>query len=288
MNIIVNIKKILGAVWLFAGMWMVAEAAVPKRVITLGSALTETVYALGYGNTVVATDVTSVSPAEAAKLPRVSKNRSVSAEGLLAYRPDLILAPTGDVPAAIMSQLKAAGVRLVEVKQEYSEKGAIRYILTVAQAMGVVDKGKSLAAKVQQELNAAKGVVQKSAKDKKPKVLFIYARGTGTMSVAGKGSSLDAIIELAGARNAVQEFADFKPYTTESLVKANPDIILMFDFGMSSLGGKDAILKMPGVRATTAGKNKRIIQMNGPLLINFSTRLPEAMLQLNKSITAVL
>ncbi len=284
----VNTKKWILIVLVYTILWIPAGAVVPKRVITLGSALTETVYAMGYGAFIVATDVTSVSPAEAAKLPRVSKNRSVSTEGLLAYRPDLILAPAGDISAAVVNQLKSAGVRVVEVRQEYSEKGAVQYIQTVAQAMNATEKGKSLVAKVQQELSAAKTAIQKSAIGKKPKVLFIYARGTGTMSVAGKGSSLDAIIELSGARNAVQEFADFKPYTTESLVKANPDIILMFDFGITSLGGKDAILKMPGVRATSAGKNKRIIQMNGPLLINFSTRLPEAILQLNKSINAVL
>ena len=266
---------------LFVGWFFTATAAVPQRIITLSSALTETVYSLGLGASIVAADVTSVSPAEAAQLPRVSKNRSVSAEGLMAYRPDLILAPAGDIPAGILGQLKSAGIRVVEIKQEFSEKGAIRYIESVAQALNVNDKGKLLTQKVQRELRAVKDAVSKNVKDEKAKVLFIYARGTGTMSVAGKGSSLDAIITLAGGRNAVQEFADFKPYTTESLVKANPDVILMFDFGMSSLGGIEAILKMPGIGTTEAGKHKRIIQMNGPLLVNFSTRLPEAIIKLN-------
>lgn len=102
------------------------------------------------------------------------------------------------------------------------------------------------------------------------------------MSVAGKGSSLDAIISLAGGRNAVQEFNDFKPYITESLVKANPDVILLFDFGLSSLGGTSAVLKMPGMALTNAGKNKRIVQMDGQLLINFSVRLADAIRSLNK------
>lgn len=112
-------------------------------------------------------------------------------------------------------------------------------------------------------------------------MLFIYARGTGTMSVAGKGSSIDAMMELAGGKNAVQEFSDFKPYTTEALVEANPDIILMFDFGASSIGGKEAILKLPGVRITEAGKYGRILVMNAALLVNFSTRLPEAIMELH-------
>ena len=122
----------------------------------------------------------------------------------------------------------------------------------------------------------------------KPKVLFIYARGAGAMSVSGKGSSLDGIIELAGGRNAVQEFADFKPYTTEALVNANPDIILMFDFGVSSLGGKKAILKMPGMRLTEAGKHERILIMNPSLLVNFSNRLPEAVASLHRELMTLL
>jgi iron complex transport system substrate-binding protein len=58
----------------------------------------------------------------------------------------------------------------------------------------------------------------------------------------------------------------------------------MFDFGMSSLGGKDAILKMPGVRITEAGKHKRILAMDPSLLVNFSSRLPEAITALHKAI----
>lgn len=263
-----------------------AEAA-PKRIITLNSALTETVFALGFGSSIVATDVTSVSPAEATKLPKVSKNRSVSAEGLIRYKPDMVLAIEGEVSRAVIQQLGTAGVKFVAIRQQYSSKGALNFIQDVADALGEADRGKELINTTQKALQEVELSIKKQPFTKTPTVLFIYARGTGTMSVAGKGSSIDEIIKLAGAQNAVQEFADFKPYTTEALVSANPDIILMFDFGLSSLGGKEAILKLPGVRLTSVGKNKRIIQMNGPLLINFSNRLPEAIRELNSAIKAV-
>src|SRR5690606_32566641 len=115
---------------------------------------------------------------------------------------------------------------------------------------GAENQGKTLVNTTQKALQEVELSIKKQPFSKTPTVLFIYARGTGTMSVAGKGSSIDEIIKLAGAQNAVQEFADFKPYTTEALVSANPDIILMFDFGLSSLGGKEAMLKLPGVRLT--------------------------------------
>ncbi len=259
-----------------------------QRIVTLSSAITETVYGLGLGDAVVATDVTSVSPKAAAALPRVSKNRALSAEGIMAYRPTLVLAPEGDIPAAVLKHLRESHIEVVVLKQEFSERGAYQFIQQIADAVGVPAMGKSVVSRTKVTMREISAIIAKeTAGKKKPKVLFIYARGTGTMSVAGKGSSLDAVIEMAGGKNAIQEFADFKPYTTESLVKANPDVILLFDFGVSSLGGKEAILKMPGVKLTTAGKEKRIISMNPSLLVNFSTRLPESILALHQELTAV-
>lgn len=262
---------------------MVTVKADADRIITLSSSITETVFGLGLGKSIVATDVTSVSPQAAAGLPRVSKNRSISAEGLIAFDPTIILAIEKEVPAAIVQQVRKAGIKFVILKADYSIKGSLKFIQDVADGLGRSELGQAAVQRTKLSLDRTLEMVGKAGKGKtKPKVLFIYARGTGTMSVAGKGSSLDAMIELAGGKNAVQEFSDFKPYTTESLVDANPDILLLFDFGASSIGGKEAILKLPGVRITEAGKYKRILVMNPSLLVNFSTRLPEAVMELHK------
>jgi len=263
------------------GLFVQYSYAAPKRIITLSGALTETVDALGLGSNIVATDVTSIYPAYVKKLPKVSRNRSVSTESLISFAPDLILAPEGDLSKEIQYQLKASGIRLVTIKQQYSATGALSFIQSVANALDLPDKGKILAQKTAQRIELANTQI-KSSNAKTNKVLFIYARGTGTMSVAGKGSSVDALIKMAGGRNAISEFSDFKPYTTEALVKANPDIILLFDFGLSSLGGKESFLKMPGVQLTQAGKKGKILTIDGQLLINFSVRLPDAMLSLHR------
>lgn len=254
----------------------------PKRIITLSSALTETTDALGFGKNIVAVDVTSLYPDYVNKLPKVSNNRSVSAEALIAFAPDLILAPQGTVSREIQYQLKSAGIRFVEIKQEFSVKGALVFIRQVAEALQVTAKGEALAKKTEAAVNQALAKIKTA--NKLPKVLFVYARGTGTMMVAGKKSSMDAIIGLSGGKNAITEFQDFKPYTTEALVKANPDVILMFDFGYNSLGGINGILKMPGVGQTNAGKNKRIVQVDADLMVNFSVRLDQAITVLNSKL----
>jgi iron complex transport system substrate-binding protein len=276
------IRLVLFSLLLFPGgsLW---AADPPQRIITLSGALTEVTDALGLGKNIVAVDVTSEYPAYVHQLPKVSRNRALSAEGIIAFRPDMVLAPEGNITKAIQSQLKAAGITLVNIRQEFSVKGALQFIRTVATALHMDQKGQALATQVEADVNKELTRI-KQANKRAPGVLFIYARGAGAMSVSGKGSNMDAIIQLAGARNVVQEFSDFKPYSTEALIKANPDVILLFDFGLSSLGGKNALLKMPGITATRAGKNKAILEMDGPLLVNFSVRLPEAIRQLNQQL----
>lgn len=257
----------------------VASASAPKRIITLSGALTETVDALGYGAQIVAVDVTSIYPTYVNKLPKVSKDRAISAEGIISFSPDLVLAPEQAISKSLAYQLQSAGIKVVIIKQEYSPKGALNFIRQVALAIGNPAKGEQLAKQTEIKINNALEMVKKNPKS--PKVLFLYARGTGVMMVAGKETSMDAIIRTAGGKNAAGGFSRFKPYTTEALVNANPDIILMFDFGYKSLGGMNSILKMPGVMLTNAGKNKKIVEMDGDLLANFSVRLAEAITELN-------
>ncbi|MEJ5053817.1 heme/hemin ABC transporter substrate-binding protein [Sphingobacterium sp. MYb382] len=280
------LRSFLLFVYLFIGQFLFAKE---QRIITLNSAITETVFGLGLGESIVATDVTSISPKAAAGLPRVSQNRSYSAEGIMAFKPTVVLVAEGDMSKTVQQQLHQAGINVVQLKQEFTAKGAFRFIQDVADAVDATETGKTVVQRTKLTYDRVmENIQQEKQKGKKaPKVLFIYARGAGTMSVAGKGSSLDAMISLAGGKNAIQEFADFKPYTTEAMVQANPDIILMFDFGASSLGGKESILKMPGIALTQAGKNKRILVMNASLLVNFSTRLPEAIIELNKGFNSL-
>ncbi len=257
-------------------------SAQPKRIVSLSGALTETVDALGLGGRLVAVDVTSEYPAYTKKLPRVSQDRTIPLEGLLSFRPDIVLAPAGDLAPDVERRLKQLGIKLVTFRQEYSALGAQHFVREVASALGVVEQGINLADKL--KIDVEKALAARNTPKQLAKVLFIYAQGVGLMSVAGKGSHIDAIIGLAGGRNAIQEFSDFKPYSTEALVKANPDAILLFDFGASSLGGTAGVLRMPGVALTQAGKNKRIIELDGPLLINFATRLPQAITALHQAL----
>ena len=93
---------------------------------------------------------------------------------------------------------------------------------------------------------------------------------------------------MAGGQNAITEFEDYKPLTPESLIKGNPDVILLFTSGLESLGGVDGLLKIQGVSQTNAGKNKKVIALDGALISGFGPRVGEGAAALNAELVKAL
>lgn len=250
------------------------HAAAPAHIVSLSGTISEIVCDLGRQAELVGVDVTSTYPAALARLPKVGHTRSISAEGVLALRPTLVLGTTESIKPEVAAQLRSAGVSVQLFKQDYSVAGTKKLVQEVAAVLGATAQVPALTKKLDADLTK----VQRPAKA--PKVLFVYARGTGTMMVAGQGTSVEKVIQLAGGQNAATGFSDFKPLTAEALVAANPDYLLLFDSGLESLGGKAGLLQVPGVAQTTAGRTSRIIEMDGQLLTGFGPRLGQAAAEL--------
>ncbi|WP_312394682.1 ABC transporter substrate-binding protein [Chryseobacterium sp.] len=246
-----------------------------NKIVTLNGGITEIVAALGHEKEIVATDVTSTYPES---LKTTAKNlghmRSMTIEPIMSVNPTLILASDKDINPELMGKIKASGIKTETFKQEFTVDGTKKLIADVAKAIGNTDYQK-LTDKIDADLKQVQPIA------KKPKVLFIYARGNMLM-VSGTKTPMDALIGLAGGQNAVTDFEDFKPLTPEAVVKANPDVLFFFSSGLESAGGNEGALKMPGVSQTNAGKNKNIIAMDGGLVSGFGPRLGEAVLGLNK------
>lgn len=246
-----------------------------NKIVTLSGGVTEIVSALGHEKEIVATDVTSTYPET---LKATSKDlghvRAMTIEPIMAVNPTLILASNKDINPELLGKIKSSGIKAEVFKQEYSVDGTKKLIEQVAKAIGNTNYQK-LNDKIDADLKQVQPIA------KKPKVLFIYARGNMLM-VSGTKTPMDALINLAGGQNAVTEFEDFKPLTPEAVVKANPDVLFFFSSGLQGAGGNEGALKMPGVSQTNAGKNKKIIAMDGGLVSGFGPRLGEAAVGLNK------
>lgn len=259
------------------------EATLPDstKIVSLNGALSEIVAGLGLENNVVGTDVTSQYPQSIANKPKVGHNRNLNAEGILALQPDVVIAMEKEVAEQLVSQFKAAGIKLMLFNQEYTVDGTKSLIRRVGDSLMRTKQADSIIKQFDTELA---NVTTKVDTTKRPKVLFIYARGAGTMMVGGSGTQVEQVIKLAGGQNAVTDFAEYKPLTAESLVKANPDVILLFDDGLESLGGEKGLLAVQGVSQTNAAKNRKIVTMPGDLLTSFGPRLGQAITELTAKI----
>ncbi|KUF44888.1 ABC transporter substrate-binding protein [Myroides marinus] len=254
----------------------VENTTVKERIISLNGSITETLVALGEKENIVGVDVTSTYPTDIKETAQdLGHTSKISVESIMSLNPTVIYATDKDIKDDFKAQLEKAKIRLEIIKQEFTIEGSKQLIETVAKSLNK-DNYKELQDKIDQDLQGLK------AFDNKPKVLFIYARGAATLLVAGDKTPANSIINVAGGQNAVTEFEDFKPLTPESLLNSNPDYILMFTTGLESMGGVDGVLKIEGINQTNAGKNKKVIAMDGQLLNGFGPRVGQAAKELNQ------
>lgn len=254
------------------------QIADTSRIVSVGGGVTEIVFALGAGARVVGVDTSSIFPEAATRLPKVGYQRQLSAEGALALRPTLVIANADAGPAAAMEQLRTSGVTVLIVPAEHTIDGARTRIRTMAQALRRDADGAKLLAAL--DLAFARARAHGAELVPKPRVLFIYARGQGTVNVSGRGTAADEMIRLAGGENAVAGFEGFRPLTAEASVTAAPDVILIPSKGLESIGSEDALFGLPGLGLTPAGQHRRVIQMDDLLLLGFGPRTGQAVEEL--------
>ena len=92
--------------------------------------------------------------------------------------------------------------------------------------------------------------------------------------IGGKGSVADAMIQAAGGIDAGTDagIVYFMPVTAEAIVAAQPEVILLPESGVESIGGLDAVLEIPGVAETPAAKNGKIFVYDDLLLLGMTPR----------------
>lgn len=249
----------------------------PQRLVSLNGTITEIISALGYQDQIVAVDVTSVYPEDLNNAANLGHVMNLSIEGLLQTKPTQIFALKSDLSADVQQKLGQLEIPVHYYDHKYSAQGTKELIKSVASDLGA-ENTEPLFSRIDQELKDLKEF------ENKPKVMYIYARGAGTVLVAGSETPAAKIIELAGGTNVVTQYEDYRPLTTEAVAKANPDVLLLFDTGLQSLDGMQGLKEIPGLSATTAVKQGQVIAMDGLYLTGFGPRMGAAAKELNKAL----
>ncbi|USG59542.1 ABC transporter substrate-binding protein [Sneathiella marina] len=255
-------------------------AETPKRVVSVGGALTEIVYGLDAGNLLVGSDTTSYFPAKAAQLPKVGYQRTLSAEGILSLTPDLVILSDEAGPPAVLEQLKTAGVDILQVGAGRSLSDVKESIQVIAVALDKTEQSNFLISSL--ELASTKLNKAIAAQKDKKRIMFILQHSGGAPMVAGLDTAASSVIELSGAENAVSEYRGYKPLSPEAATAIAPDIILVTTQGLEQVGGKPALLNIPGINLTPAAKRGKVIAMDALLLLGFGPRTADAAIELNR------
>lgn len=245
----------------------------PSRIVAIGGAVTEVLYALGLESHIVGVDSTSLYPAEARKLPNVGYMRQLSSEGVLGLNPSVIFAMQGSGPKETLDVLQAAKVPFVLVPEGYSEQGILDKISLVGHALRADARAACLTAAVAHDLTRLKGL--RARIDKPVRVMFVMSLVNGRAMAAGRHTAADEIIKLSGGINAITEYEGYKPISDEAIVAAKPDVVLSIDRGNDSLA-PDTIYQHPAFALTPAAANKSFISMEGLYLLGFGPRTAAA------------
>jgi iron complex transport system substrate-binding protein len=251
-----------------------------SRIVSLGGDVTETIYAIHAQGELAAVDSTSTWPEAATKLPDVGYVRQLSAEGVLALRPDLILATHDAGPASVMTQLHDAGVRIETLPVSRSAADVESKIRTIGDLTGHDKEADALASDVARQFAALATAV--AAMPSHPRTVFLMSTGQGSPMAAGRETAADRAIALAGGINAATGMEGYKAVSPEALVAMKPDAILLMKEREGGVGGIDGVLRMPGVADTPAGKAHRIYFVEGQALLGFGPRTPAAASELQR------
>jgi len=250
-------------------------ATAPQRIVAIGGAMTEIVFALGEGAHVVAVDTTSLYPWRAvAPLPKVGYLRQLSVEGILSTRPDLILADVDAGPKDVLDQLHSMGAPVAHFSGDHTAASVVPKIRFVGAAIGHKPEAESMIESYTADLQAVETAVAGLAQ--KPQVLFLIAVGNTGLRGAGDSTAAGEMILRAGSANSFAGVNGYKPVSPEAALAADPDYLLMMKQTVDEIGGIDAVTMLPALAKLTAAKEKRIVALDGNYMLNFGPRTAHA------------
>ncbi|AYV23277.1 MULTISPECIES: ABC transporter substrate-binding protein [Vibrio] len=243
-----------------------SSATAAEKIVSAGASVTELIYALDAQSKLVGVDVTSVTP-EGTTIPKVGYHRALSAEGLLALEPTLVIGSDEMGPKPALDQLSRVGVDVEVVDTSSTIEGLNHRIDQIAKLTNSEAKVGELKEKVAQQVEALNS--NQPSQSNMKKVLFLLIHEGRPANVAGNGTTPDAIIKLAGGINpAASQIDSYKPLSNEAMVEMQPDVILVSGRSYEKMGGSDAVLKaLPLLAATPAGKNGDIVTIDGHALV---------------------
>jgi len=236
-----NQRKKIITVYLFAvsliilswhDIWA-AEGPGPQRVVSLAPSVTETLFALGFGDRVVGVTTYCDYPPEARRLPKIGGFTNPSVEAIVATRPDLVIGVKDSSHPVKTKELEGLGIKIALISVTSLDE-ILNSFKSVARLLGRQEAGDKLAQEINRQFEQVKKRVAPV-----PRRSTLLAVGLRPLVAVGGKNFIDELITLAGgdniAGNAAQPWLNLPD---EYVIAKAPQVIIQA--GMGSEHGTSA------------------------------------------------
>jgi iron complex transport system substrate-binding protein len=245
----------------------------PERIVSVAPSITELIYALGKGKTLVGRTDYCNYPKEAETVPSVGELINPNIEKMVELNPDLVIA-TANFSDEIIKKLEELGIRVVILYEGIDLEGAYDSIATLGEVIYAEEEASNLILEIQQKVEEVKAKV----KDKeKPKVYYAADFGKNGDYTATGDTFIGQILEIAGGKNIAKGSTGWK-YSLEEIIENDPEYILISKY----YGMKDSFMDTAGYKELSAVKNNNVIEIDDDILARQGPRLGQAIEELAK------
>jgi iron complex transport system substrate-binding protein len=252
------------------------EAAIPRRVVSLAPSITETLFALGFGERLVGVTNYCDYPPQARKVPKIGDFISPNIEAIMAKTPDVVIGVAGATDPQKAKEMQRLGLKVVLVSVANLNE-IMRSMESIAGLLGNEEAGKNLIVKINAQVLEVKKRVE--AAPRRPVLLLVGIRPL--IAVGGK-NFIDELITLAGGTNIAGSAA--QPWLNlpdEYVVAKAPQVII--EAGMGSEREASA-KRWADLKSIPAVREQRIYSYGSDKILRPGPRFGEALAELARFI----
>ncbi|WP_434939895.1 heme/hemin ABC transporter substrate-binding protein [Shewanella sp. HL-SH8] len=247
-----------------------SQAAIAEnRVVSAGAGITELVLALDAGNELVGVDSTSHIPAALDSVAKLGYHRMLSAEGILALSPSLLIGSDAMGPNSTLEVLSSANVKVVSLPSAETEAELLSHVDQIGELLSRKAQAVELKKEIVLSFSRLNAKQQQIAQlGEAPKVLFLLLQSDRPARVGGNGTAADIIINLAGGQN-IAGFDGYKSVSQEGILALQPDVILISNRSdTESIDPANELLQaMPLLKHTPAGEHNQVSSLPSQALL---------------------
>lgn len=225
------------------------------RIVSLAPGITEMLFALGLGDSIVGATEYCTYPPAAKKIERIGGFASPNLEKVLSLRPTLVIGGVG-ARDDVLKTTRASGARVLLVTIGHFEK-IFTAFLEIGEATDTLPRAKKHVSAMRAELAEIAARYKDVPEERRPRV-FIEI-WNDPLQTAGGPSFIDDVIERAGGLNVAHGINERSPrISPEKVIEWNPDVIISASMAGGGQTVKDVAGRL-GWKNIAAVKSGRVI-----------------------------